>query len=90
MSNITKHLGIAISDKDNGRISTDQLLKIFQEAIDNGDILERENEFYVVATVFPLLDEGLLERSQYTDIFESRMNKKALDKLAEIRKKKKT
>jgi hypothetical protein len=42
MAGITKHLGIAIADADAGRITRRQLLEIFQDAIENGDILERE------------------------------------------------
>jgi hypothetical protein len=39
MAGITKHLGIAIADADAGRITRRQLLEIFQDAIENGDIL---------------------------------------------------
>lgn len=70
---ITKLLGIAINDFDNGRLSRKNLLTIFQDAIDNGDILAPDNEVYVVGHVLPLLKEGLLERSDYVDLFEERM-----------------
>ncbi len=74
VSEITKHIGIAINDADAGRITYQHLLKIFQEAIDNGDILLEENELYVVGTVLPLLDRDVLKRSPYVDDFEARMN----------------
>jgi hypothetical protein len=81
MALITKMLGIAISDYDNGRISAVQLLSIFQAAIDNGDILEPDNEFYVVANVQPLLDRGALRHSPHVDTFENRMDAKVRSRL---------
>lgn len=74
MALITKMLEIAVSDSDAGRITQVQLLSIFQEAIDNGDILEEANEFCVVAHVFPLLDRGALRSSKHVDTFEARMD----------------
>jgi len=43
------------------------LICIFQEAIDNGDILLANNELYVLAAVFPLLDQGLLQPSRHSE-----------------------
>lgn len=83
---ITKMLGIAISDCDAGRISKKQLLEIFQDAIDNGDILEPDNELDVVGTVFPLVDDGVLQPSQHLKTFEDRMNKKLLAELSQARR----
>jgi len=77
---ITKMLGIAISDCDAGRISKKQLLEIFQDAIDNGDILEPDNELDVVAVVFPLVDDGVLQPSEHLKTFEDRMNRKVLER----------
>lgn len=77
MAEITKMLGIAINDCDEGRISPEQLVSILQEAIDNGDILLPDNEFCAVAVVFPFIDRGVLKPSQHTEALESRMNAKA-------------
>lgn len=74
VAGITKLLGIAIADADAGRITHRQLLEIFQEAIDNGDILEERNEEYVVAAVFPLIDAGVLQPSIHVEALERRMN----------------
>jgi hypothetical protein len=71
---ITKMLGIAVSDCDARRISRRQLLRVFQEAIDNGDILEPDNEHHVVLHVIPLIDQGLLRSSPYVATFMGRMN----------------
>lgn len=76
MSGITKNLGIAIADADAGRITKKHLLEIFQDAIDNGDILLQDNEF-VGVTIMPLIDKGVLHRSSFVDEFEKRMNQKA-------------
>jgi hypothetical protein len=86
MALITKMLGIAINDCDARRITPEQLLSIFQEAIDNGDILERDNEFIVVVHVVPLIDRGALRRSQHFDAFEARMNAKVTAAAREMRK----
>ena len=85
MAEITKLLGIAISDADAERITKKQLIEIFQDAINNGDILEEDNEFYVVAAIFPLLDKGILQRSTYVDTFEKRMNQKTTDAAKRLR-----
>ncbi len=74
MAEITKLLGIAISDADAGRITRGQLLDIFQDAIDNGDILEDDNELYVVTAVVPLIDAGVLRPSDHVTTFERRMD----------------
>jgi hypothetical protein len=85
MAGITKHLEIAISDAEAGRISKDHLLEIFQEAIDNGDILEAENELSVALAVLPLVDEGVLRPSAHIDTFEERINRMAQYEIARIR-----
>jgi hypothetical protein len=82
---ITRMLGIAINDYDAGRISRAHLLRIFQGAIDNGDILDEANELYVVANVIPLVDAGLLQPTEHLTAFESRMNRMAADFIAELR-----
>ena len=87
---ITKMLSLAIGNYDAGRISREHLLKIFQDAIDNGDILEPDNELPVVAAVLPLVDGGLLHYSEHMKTFEGRMDKKVLDFLAERRERKNT
>ncbi len=70
---VTRKLGIAVSDYDNGRISRRHLLSIFQAAIDNGDILVETNRHYVVANILPLIDAGELEPSEHIRTFESRI-----------------
>jgi hypothetical protein len=85
MALITKMLEIAVNDCDAGRITPVQLISIFQEAIDNGDILEEENEFCVVAHVLPLIDRGALRSSEHVAIFESRMGAKATAVARELR-----
>lgn len=79
-------LGRAITDSDAGRITKAQLLSIFQEAVDNGDILEEENSLYVVACVIPLIDEGVLRPSRHSVKFEERINAKARERIAELRR----
>jgi hypothetical protein len=78
-------LGIAVSDCDAGRITPVQLVSIFQEAIDNGDILEEANEFCVVAHVLPLLDAGALRPSKHIATFEARVGAKASAVVRELR-----
>ena len=80
---ITRMLGIAINDCDAGRISRRQLLSIFQDSIDNGDILEEENHQYVIANVLPLVVAGLLQPSEHLRKFEDLMNKTAATFLVE-------
>jgi hypothetical protein len=72
-------------DLDEGRLSHAQLISILQEAIDNGDILLPDNEFYAVAVVFPFIDSGVLKPSQHTEAFEARMNAKASALAAQLR-----
>jgi hypothetical protein len=86
MAEITKLLGIAINDYEAGHVTPEHLLEIFQEAIDNGDILLPDNKLYVVAAVTPLLDRGILKPSQHTKKFEERMNLEAAALLAKMRK----
>jgi hypothetical protein len=78
-------LGIAIADCDAGRISRGQLRSIFQDAIDNGDILDESNQMYVVASVLPLFRAGLLRPSDHLVVFEGRMNQMAAEFLAQRR-----
>jgi hypothetical protein len=54
MALITKMLDIAVADYDAGRITPEQLISIFQEAIDNGDVLEPANDLCVVARILPV------------------------------------
>ena len=82
---VTKMIGIAINDCEAGRISKRDLLEIFQAAIDNGDILEPDNEYHVVAHVVPLLDEGVLHPSPHLVTFMSRMDAKASAFAADLR-----
>lgn len=85
MSLITKMLDIAVNDHNAGRITSVQLISIFQEAIDNGDILEEENEFCVVAHVVPLLDRGALHSSAHVATFLEGMNAKAIATASQLR-----
>ena len=73
MALITKMLEIAVNDCDAGRITPVQLVSIFQEAIDNGDILKEENEFCVGVHILPLIDRGALRSSPHVATFEARM-----------------
>ena len=82
---ITKMLGVAIADHDAGRLSRGQLLSIFQDAIDNGDILAESNKIYAVTNVLPLVDAGLLRPSAHLEAFEGRMNQMAADFLGKRR-----
>lgn len=82
---ITKTLGIAINDCDAGHISKQDLLSIFQAAIDNGDILTEDNQLYVVAAVLPLVDSGLLRSSEHIKVFEARMDQKVISRVADIK-----
>lgn len=78
-------LEIAVNDCDAGRITPVQLISIFQEAIDNGDILEEANEFSVVVHVLPLIDRGALRSSKHVAVFESRMGAKATEHARRLR-----
>jgi hypothetical protein len=82
---ITRKLGVAINDHDAGRISRGHLTAILQAAIDNGDILEDDNQEYVVAVVYPLVNAGLLRPSEHLRAFEDRMKSLAAEFLAERR-----
>ena len=72
MAEITKHLGIAFSDAREGRITKEHLLDILQEAVENGDILLKENESHVTKTVIPLVQAGVLSTSVHIDAFKRR------------------
>jgi hypothetical protein len=78
-------LEIAVNDCDAGRITPVQLIAIFQEAVDNGDILEEANEFCVVARVLPLIDRGALRSSKHVAVFEARMGAKATEHARKLR-----
>jgi hypothetical protein len=77
MALVTKMLDIAVSDYDAGRITVDQLMSIFQEAIDNGDIAEPGNELCVVGRILPLVDHGVLRSSEHLARFESHLASEA-------------
>lgn len=89
MALITKMLEIAVNDCDAGRITPAQLISIFQEAIDNGDILETGNKFCVVVHILPLIDKGVLRSSEHLAVFESRMSATATATAHELRGQKK-
>jgi len=65
------------------------LISIFQEAIDNGDILENENEFLVVVHVLPLIDSGVLKPSVHVATLEARLSAQLQKAAQELRKKQK-
>ena len=73
MALITKMLEVAVNDCDNGRITAAQLMSVCQEAIDNGDILEEQNELHVVLVILPAIDRGILRTSEHVTKFEARM-----------------
>lgn len=87
MALITKMLGVAINDRDAGRITTEQMLSIFQEAIDNGDILEDDNDFYVTVAVIPLVDAGALRSSEHVTTFLKKQNDNAAVFVESLRQK---
>lgn len=82
---ITRQLSRAIDAADVGQITYDQLLIVFQEAIDNGDVLAPGNELSVVSAVLPLIDAGRLNNSGHMDEFENRMSAHITDYLAKRR-----
>lgn len=51
MALITKMLDIAVSDYMNGRITNEQLMQIYQDPINNGDILEADNADCVTSNI---------------------------------------
>lgn len=87
MSEVTRRLGVAINDEKAARISRDQLLRIFQEAIDNGDISTEDNQFYFVAFVLPLIDARLLRPSEYTDALERQLAESTRNLAQKVRNK---
>jgi hypothetical protein len=88
MALITKMLQIAVDDCEAGRITREHLILIFQEAIDNGDILEEANELCVLTLVLPLIDTGVLHSSENMAMFEARTNARILDFAQELRREK--
>ena len=86
MAKISVDLGFAISAAEDGRITRSQLLEVFQEAIDNGTILEERNQIPVIASVMPLIDQGVLRRSPHIDSFENRMNEQVGRRVRSIKK----
>jgi hypothetical protein len=85
MALITKMLDVAVADCDAGRITPTQLISILQEAIDNGDILEEQNEFCVVSRILPGIDRGILSSSEHVVAFESRMAAKVTAAARQLR-----
>ena len=85
MALITKMLDIAVNDAQAGRITIPQMLSIFQEAIDNGDILEPDNKLCVIAHVIPLVDAGALQTSEHIDTYLSQGNAEIATLVQEMR-----
>lgn len=83
MAEITKLLGIAISDESAGRITKGQLIQIFQESINNGDIREEHNQAYMASHIIPLIDAGVLQPSEHVDAYAQDMDQIAREWLAE-------
>lgn len=79
----TKNLRRAITGAAVGQISNDELLEIFQRAIDNGDVLEQDNRFFVATLILPLVEMGQLKRSPHLDEYEQRVKGTELGRLAE-------
>jgi hypothetical protein len=79
----TKNLRRAITGAAVGQISNDELLEIFQQAIDNGDVLEQDNRFFVATLILPLVEMGELKRSPHLDEYEERIKGTELGRLAE-------
>lgn len=77
MASTPRKLEIVISDEAAGRISKEELLRIFQQSIENGDITAEDNKLYFVACVLPLIDQGLLRPSRYTDALEQELAESA-------------
>lgn len=71
---ITKYLSIPIHNFEAGEINQGELLKILQEAIDNGDIKEPHNLKYAVSVVFPFVDKGVLRRSHHLNQVEKTLD----------------
>lgn len=72
---VTRMLSIAVNDFGAGRLSRKALLAVFQDAIDNGDVLLPANETVVVAHVVPLIDAGELRPSESSREFYARMDR---------------
>lgn len=79
-------LDIAVNDAQAGRITIPQMLSIFQEAINNGDILEPDNKLCVIAHIIPLVDSGALKSSEYVNTYLAQGNAEAGALAQEIRK----
>lgn len=79
-------LDIAVNDAQAGRITIPQMLSIFQEAIDNGDILESDNDLCVICHVIPLVDAGVLQSSEHVEIYLEQGNAKASAHAQELRR----
>jgi hypothetical protein len=81
MSYATKMLGPVLSDLRSGKIHKEQARELFQEAIDNGDILELANEVPVHLLVLPLIEKGELKTSPFMDEFKNRPESELMQSL---------
>ena len=61
MANITKIIGIAVSDYKSDRISKEHYISILQESVDNGDIFLEDNRAYIGECVLPLIFNGTIK-----------------------------
>ncbi len=86
MTRITDSLELAIMKHDIGRVTKEHLLQIFQDCIDNGDILEPANELYFAAIIMPFIDRGVLTPSTHTKQLEHKMNSTMTARVDQIRK----
>jgi hypothetical protein len=81
----TERLDAAISEHNRGALDKARMLQIFQEAVDNGDILLEANQLAVVAHVLPLLDAGILKPSKHVSAFGQQMDTLMRDAVASMR-----
>jgi len=86
MYRTTQNLQHPIMAYDAGHITKDQLILLFQDCIDNGDILEPDNELYFAATIMPLIDAGTLNPSAHTEQLARKMDSLMADKVDQILK----
>ena len=70
MAELTKLLSVALKNKQAGLVSMDTLLEVCQSAIDNGDILCKENYEVAATFVLPLIDEGVLTPSEHSCLLQ--------------------
>jgi len=74
----TRALGNAIRDCGTGRVSERQLFAIFQEALDNGDILLEGNRYFIAPVILPLVAAGVLRSTNHLREFEGQTGMAAL------------